>query len=100
MRYFDVTVNVLEADPTVVKPGMKAKVRFVSELIKDAIYVPVSAVFDRPPRGQFVYVQHSGRFEERKVKTGKRNDEAVVVTEGLRKGERVALSDPTKVGAE
>jgi RND family efflux transporter MFP subunit len=99
-RFFDVTVSVLSADPTVVKPGMKTKVRFVSELIKDAVYVPVSAVFDRPPRGEFVYVQHGGRFEERKVKTGKRNDEAVVISEGLRKGERVALSDPTKVEAE
>ena len=98
-RFFDVTVNVLDADPTVVKPGMKAKVRFVSELVKDAIYIPVSAVFDRPPRGEFVYVQHSGRFEERKVKTGKRNDEAVVITKGLQKGERVALSDPSKVEA-
>jgi RND family efflux transporter MFP subunit len=99
-RFFDVTVDVLDADPAVVKPGMKAKVKFVFQLIKDAVSVPVTAVFDRPPRGEFVYVQHHGRFQERKVKTGKRNDEAVVITEGLRKGERVALTDPTRVGVE
>jgi HlyD family secretion protein len=99
-RYFDVTVKMLNADATLVRPGMKARVRFVFEWVKDAVSVPISAVFARPPRGEFVYVQRRGRFEERKVKTGKRNDEAVVIAEGVKKGERVALSDPTKAEAE
>lgn len=99
-RYFDVVVKVLDADPNLIRPGMKAKVRFVFEVVDNAVSVPVSAVFDRAPRGEFVYVARDGRFVERKVKTGKRNDEAVVLLEGLKKGERVALSDPTKAGAE
>lgn len=99
-RYFDIVVKVLDADTALVRPGMKAKVRFVFEVVDDAVYAPVSAVFDRPPRGEFVYVQDGSRFVERKVKTGKRNDEAVVILEGLKKGERVALSDPTKVEAQ
>ncbi len=39
-------------------------------------------------------------FVARKVETGERNDEAVVVRKGLELGERVALGDPTKVETE
>jgi RND family efflux transporter MFP subunit len=99
-HFFDVTVKMVNPDIAALRPGMKAKAGFVFEWVKDAVYVPVSAVFDRPPRGEFVYVQQSKHFAERKVKTGKRNDEAVVIAKGLKKGERVALTDPTRVEAE
>jgi multidrug efflux pump subunit AcrA (membrane-fusion protein) len=36
---------------------------------------------------------------ERPVKTGERNDEAIVILEGVAPGESVALTDPTKAQA-
>jgi multidrug efflux pump subunit AcrA (membrane-fusion protein) len=77
---------------------MKAKVQFVFEKLSETVYVPVEAVFDRPG-GQVTYVATGDGFEERPVETGERNDKAVVITKGLKAGERVALSDPTRAEA-
>ena len=99
-RVFDVTVKLLDVDPKVLRPGMKAKAKFVFRRLPKASYVPLVSVTHRPGKGEFVYVQRGPVFEERKVETGERNDEAVVVRAGLRVGERVALGDPTKVETE
>ena len=98
-RIFDIKVKVLDPDPKLVRPGTKAEVQFVFEKLPAAIYVPLKAVFDKPG-GQVAYVAVKDGFEERRVETGKRNDEAVVVKSGLKPGERVALSDPTHREAE
>ena len=94
-RVFDVQVKVLKPDERLCRPGVKAKVQFVFERLAKVVSVPVAAVFDKP-EGQVVYVATRDGFEERRVKTGQRNDEAVVILEGVKAGERVALSDPTR----
>ena len=95
-RIFDVTVRIPDADVVVLRPGIDAEVQFVVERIPDAIYVPLQAVF-RKPGGQFVYVQGPDGFVPREVKTGKHNEDAVVILEGLESGEKVTLRDPTRV---
>ena len=99
-RVFDVSVTVLKVDPKVLRPGIKTKAKFVFSRLAKAMYVPLTAVIRRPGQGEFVYVKRGDRYEERKVTTGERNDESVVVRSGLPAGERVALSDPTKVQSE
>jgi hypothetical protein len=44
-----------------------------------------------------VYVQNpaDNRFEERTVKLAKRSESALVIAEGLKPGETIALGDPT-----
>jgi RND family efflux transporter MFP subunit len=98
-RVFDVKVTVLNPDPKLMRPGVKVKVQFVFERVPKAVYVPLKAVFDRPG-GQVVYVVDGNRIEARRVQTGQRNDEAVVVTRGLTGEERLALVDPTRAEAE
>jgi hypothetical protein len=46
---------------------------------------------------QFVYVQNlkDNRFEERTIKLAKRSESVMVIAEGLKPGEIVALGDPT-----
>lgn len=97
-RVFDVVVKIDNPDIKVLRPGVKVRVTFVFRHLPESTYVPVRAVFDKPPRGEVVYVLRGARFEERRVVTGERNDEAVVIKEGLRPGERVALTDPTRAG--
>ena len=96
---FDVTVEVLNPDARLLRPGMKAKVQFVFEKLPGATYVPLAAVQDKL-EGQVVYVLGRGGFAARPVKAGKRNDESVVIEKGVRSGERVALTDPTRAEAE
>jgi len=98
-RVFDVTVKILDPDPEALPPGASAEVQLLSKRIPEAVYVPKEAVFDKP-EGKFVYVQRLGRFSRRRVETGERNDEAVVVVSGLSPGQRVALSEPTRLEAK
>ncbi len=98
-RVFDVTVKILDPDPEALPPGASAEVQLLSKRISEAVYVPKEAVFDKP-EGKFVYVQRLGRFSRRRVETGERNDEAVVVVSGLSPGQRVALSEPTRLEAK
>jgi HlyD family secretion protein len=95
-RVFDVTVKVLDPDTDILRPGANAKVQFVFSRVPEVLYVPKQAVYNRGD-GEIVYVQERGAFLPRRVETGERNDEAVVIVSGLEEGERVALSDPTRL---
>ena len=94
-RVFDVIVTIEDADPEILRPGIDADVQLISKRISKAVYVPIEAIFDRSG-GQTAYVRKGNRFVARKVKTGERNEKAVTVLEGLKPGESVALSDPTR----
>jgi len=98
-RVFDVSVEILDPDIEVLRPGATAKVRLIFERVPDALYVPKEAVYSNP-EGQVVYVEQRGRFPPRRVEIGERNDEAVAVVSGLEEGQRVALSDPTRLVGE
>ncbi len=84
---------VLDLSDPIMKPGMTVKVEVVVARIPDVIHVPLESVFERGD-GMICYVSTNGSFEEREVTLGQRNDNYVVVQEGLVEGERVALRDP------
>jgi 3-mercaptopyruvate sulfurtransferase SseA len=90
-------VKVAKPDLAILRPGVKAEVQFVFDRIAEATYIPVQAVHDKPG-GPVVYVQEGRRFASRKINTGDRNDKSVVILEGVKPGDRVALSDPTRAG--
>jgi HlyD family secretion protein len=92
VKVFPVEAVLDQSDP-IMKPGMTVKVEVVVERIPDVIYVPLESVFERGD-GMICYVSTNGSFDERAVVLGSRNDNFVVVEEGLEEGERVALRDP------
>jgi RND family efflux transporter MFP subunit len=98
-RVFDVSVKVLDPDTDILRPGANAKVQLVFSRVPETLYVPKEAVYANG-EDEVVYVQQDGRFSPRRVETGARNDEAVVIVSGLEEGERVALSDPTRLEEE
>jgi len=81
------------------RPGLLADVEIIVEKIPNAINVPAQAVFDKEGKN-LVYVQGpDGRFQERAVKILKRSESTMVISEGLKPGELIALSDPTEGSA-
>ena len=78
------------------RPGLLADVEIIVEKIPDAISIPNQALLEKDGR-QFVYVQNlkDNRFEERAIKLAKRSESVMVIAEGLKPGEIVALGDPT-----
>jgi multidrug efflux pump subunit AcrA (membrane-fusion protein) len=75
---------------------MTARVEVMVDEEKDALLVPVEAVFQKGGRKMSYIVNKHGRVEEREIQTDKNNEDFVVVKNGLSEGERVLLLDPSK----
>jgi HlyD family secretion protein len=92
VKYFEVKVEILNGDPTLLKPGLKGEARIVTGKFDGAIVIPRSAL-----RGSaeepFVLVEARGGPERRPVKTGPGDLVRVSITTGLAEGERVLLGD-------
>ncbi len=93
-KNFDIALQILENDPGI-RPGMSAGGRIAVEKIPNSILVPPQAVFDKNGRS-VVYVVHGSAFEERTVKVSRRGKTNLLIADGLRPGEKVALQDPTQ----
>ena len=81
------------------RPGMYANV-IITDVMKPALTIPLSAVIDSGTR-QVVLVQVTeGRFQPRSVQLGARNEQYVVVLEGLNENESVVTSANFLIDAE
>ncbi len=77
------------------RPGLLADVQIIIEKIPNAINVPMQAVFEREGK-MVVYVKNGNVFEPRQIKPFKRSESVMVIAEGLKPGDIVALADPTE----
>jgi HlyD family secretion protein len=92
-KSFDMAVRLDQPDPRL-RAGMSATFRVEVERLPDSIVIPATAAFDRGGR-IVAYVLAKGEFEERTLEIGRRGDGKILVTRGLKQGERIALKDPT-----
>jgi HlyD family secretion protein len=90
-KFFNVTIQVNESEPRL-RPGMTARVEIEVEERRNALYVPLDAVFEKD--GRSVVYLDGRRPEPREVVLGPSNADFVVVERGLSKGDRVLLRDP------
>jgi len=73
-------------------PGRFVRVRLVLDTIRGAVLIPAAAP-QMAAEGTFVYViRDDSTAELRPVKLGQRQDDLVVVNEGLKAGERVVVT--------
>jgi len=92
-KNFDLTVQLENPDPRL-RPGMTAGFRVEVERVPGSIVIPAGAVFEKG--GQtVVYVLSDGAYRERPVTVARRGIGRVMVSRGLKPGERIALKDPT-----
>jgi HlyD family secretion protein len=92
-RDFDLSIALDQTDARI-RPGMTARVTVVVEKISNVVTIPVQASFQKS--GQTVaYVWAGSKFEERAIAIGRRSGDRILVVNGLRPEDRVALADPT-----
>jgi multidrug efflux pump subunit AcrA (membrane-fusion protein) len=94
-KKIDVIVDMKEADPRILKPGMTADVEFVSKQVAKVLYTPIESVIDKEGK-TFVYVKDGKSYRRVVVKTGIFNDTHICITGQMKKGQVVALRDPTR----
>jgi len=92
-KFFGVTIEIKEPEPRL-RPGMTARVELQVESTPQALFVPLEAVFEREGR-HVVYVVDRFSIRPQGVVLGPTNQDFAVVVDGLRRGERVCLRDPT-----
>jgi RND family efflux transporter MFP subunit len=80
-----------------VKPEMVAKVRLVRETRNNALLISENIVQLVDRDRYIVYVENSGRAEERRLKLGGRQGILLEVLEGLNAGDRLIVSGYEKV---
>ena len=91
-KVFDIEVTIEGTDERL-KPGMTAACTVVTSTIPDVLYIPIESVYERADT-TVVYVKDGG-FKQRIVKVGRKNSDYIVIEDGLKAGEEVALRDPT-----
>jgi len=92
IKYFDVTIEIEEADPQVLKPGLQARVVLSVKGQDDVIAVPNQAIF-RKGDEVWVLVENGRGFVRRAVNLGDRSPTRTVVVEGLEPGDSIALGE-------
>jgi HlyD family secretion protein len=92
-KSFDLRVQLEQPDPRL-RAGMTAALRVEVERRPNCIVIPAEAVFDKGGR-MVAYVATNGSYQERTLNLARRGGDRVLVADGLREGERVALKDPT-----
>jgi HlyD family secretion protein len=92
-RNFDLIVQLDQTDPRL-RPGMTTTVRVAVDRVADAVLIPVRAVFEKDGRSVAYVARPRGGWDERVVHIARRGQEQLVVSDGVRPDERVALKDP------
>ncbi len=75
------------------RPGLLADVEIIVEKIPNAIHIPAQAVFEKEGH-LVVFVKEGQKFVARRIKIGKRSESTLVIAEGLKPGETIAMANP------
>lgn len=76
------------------KPGITGQVTVIVDRVANALTIPAQAVFQKSGL-TVAYVWERSQFEEREIQVGRRSGDKVLIANGLRAGDQIALSDPT-----
>ena len=102
IRYFRVKIAVDDADERL-RPGMTSQVSIVTNSAPNAVAVPIQSVVERvpgsdgenadddegKPKKKYVFLAADGKAKQVEVQTGISDATHVVITSGVKKGDRV-----------
>jgi RND family efflux transporter MFP subunit len=92
------TMIAIEDPPSMLRPGMTAKVQILVDQAEDVLSVPVRSVLQFQGKDHAFVVTAEGP-QLREIELGTTNDDLVEVKSGLREGDRIAL-DPASLMTE
>jgi HlyD family secretion protein len=94
VQYFGVTVTLDRTEPSVMKPGTRVRGVLELENLANAFTIPRQAMFEKEGK-KIVYRKRGDRFEPVEIAISSSSAGRVVVTKGLKRGDELALVDPT-----
>jgi HlyD family secretion protein len=92
-RNFDLEITIKQMDARL-KPGMTAQLTVIVDKVPNALSIPVQASFQKS--GETVAYRWTGsKFQEHTIGVGRRSGDRILISSGLREGDRIALKDPS-----
>ena len=93
-KTFPAHATLTALDPRL-SPGMSASAEVIVEREPSRILIPIRASFDRDGKPA-VYLQRGKTFRLAPIEVGNRNDDEIVVLNGLKEGDVVTLENPAE----
>jgi len=91
-KYFQMTVPLKGGDSRL-RPGMTARVSILTDTVKNALSVPIQAIFNEGGKKYcFLYIGDS--FKKVNVDLGKQNEDIAEIVSGLKSGDQISLVKP------
>lgn len=88
-KILDVQIELEKLDTSVMRPGMSNKTKIETAAVENCLAIPLKSV-RATTDGALVKVKSDQGWQERRVKLGDSNGTDVIVTEGLKAGDRIA----------
>ena len=92
VKSYEVIIDV-DSCHSKIKPGLSADCEIILKEVKDTLFVPTLAIFERDST-RIVYVAGKKDFVPVKVETGSSGSSYTIITDGLKGDETIALSEP------
>jgi len=89
-KVFEVKIKVNETD-TILRPAMTTKNLIITSVIKNVLFLPIESVHNTDSVTYVYSVKHRTRQQ---VLVGKTNENQIIITKGLAKGDEVYLDAP------
>lgn len=89
-KVFEVKIKVNEYD-SILRPSMTTKNIINTSVIPKVMFIPIESVHNSD---SITYVYMSSKKIKQQIKTGATNENQIIVTKGLKKGDEVYLSPP------
>lgn len=93
-RVFEVKIQINEFD-SILRPAMTTKNTVITDEIHDVLFVPIEAV-NALDTVNYVFKQAQNRVIRQQVITGRRNENQIVIKEGLNEEDIVLLTIPSE----
>ena len=91
-KVFEVKIRVNEFD-SILRPAMTTKNSIITSVVKNVVYIPLEAVFVQDSV-TFSYKMNGSSIVKQQIKTGQRNENEIIITEGLKESDVVLLNAP------
>ena len=95
-RVFEVKIQLNESD-TIMRPAMTTKNTIVTHVERDVLYIPIEGIHVNDTI-TYVFRVVGNRPVRQQVRTGIRNDNQIIIREGLEEGDRIYLTVPQNPG--
>jgi HlyD family secretion protein len=92
VKFYEVIIDV-DSCHSQMKPGLSAECEITIKEAKDTLFIPTLAIFERDS-SKVVYVKGKRNFSPVKIETGLSGSSHTIITDGLKGGEIIALSEP------